>query len=136
MRAGGKILTRGPWFAIPAVIRTVAAVAKASAAFATVAKASALAAVATLGTIITVGLAHHRRRTLFKFFNAHRQITQHILVETFQPLNFVDGGWRCIEVHEREVGFAVLSKPVSKRLHAPLLDLGDLAAHLLDDPFE
>src|SRR5882724_1362333 len=34
------------------------------------------------------------------------------------------------------MGLAVLAQPVGERLHAPLLELGDLAAILLDHAFE
>src|SRR5262245_5726766 len=103
MSASGIIIARRSRLAFPAVIAAFPAITKAPAAFPAITKASAaVASLAALATIIAVDLAHHCRRTLFEFFNAHCQIAQNILVKTFQPLDFVDGGRRCIKVHESE----------------------------------
>ncbi len=66
----------------------------------------------------------------------HGEIAQHVFVQPLEPLDLVDGGCPGLDVHHRKVSFAVLAHAVGERLHAPLLDLGDLAAHLLDDALE
>ncbi len=99
-----------------------------------VAEATAAAAIVTLA--VAVDLAHHGRGALLEFLDAHREVAQHFFVEPLLPLDLVDHGRRRIEIHEREVRLAVLAQPIGEGLDAPLLELGDLAAHLLDDALE
>ena len=49
-------------------------------------------------------------------------------------LHLGDGRRRGVDVHQREVRLAVLADAVGEGLQAPVFDLGDLAAALLDDP--
>ena len=65
-----------------------------------------------------------------------RDVAQDVFVEPFLPLDLVEDGGRRIDVEQHVVRLAVLAQPVGERLDAPLLGLGDLAAHLLDDADE
>ena len=68
--------------------------------------------------------------------HANGEIAQHVFVEPLLPLDLVERGRRRIDVEQREMRLAVLAQAIGEGLHAPLLGLGDLAAHLLDDAFE
>src|SRR5262249_40687412 len=85
---------------------------------------------------VAVDLAHHRGGAILERVHANGQIAQDVLAEALLPLDLVEGGGRRVDVEHREMGLAVLAQAVGQRLDAPLLGLGDLAAHLLDDAFE
>src|SRR5262249_14490194 len=85
---------------------------------------------------VAVDLAHHRGGAILERVDANGQIAQDVLAEPLLPLDLVEGGGRRVDVEHREMGLAVLAQAVGQRLDAPLLGLGDLAAHLLDDAFE
>ena len=65
--------------------------------------------------------------------DADGEIAQHVFVEPFLALDFVERGRRRIDVDQRHVRFAVLADAVVERLEAPIFVLGDLAALLFDD---
>src|SRR5262249_3388578 len=90
----------------------------------------------TIAIAVAIDLAHHHRRPFFVLVDAHREIAQHVLVEPLLTLDLVHRRRRRIEIHERVVRLAVLAQAVGKRFDAPLFELGDLAAQLLDDAFE
>src|SRR5262249_20048239 len=94
------------------------------------------AAPALIALAIPIDLAHHHRGAFLELLDPHREVAQHIFIEPLLPLDLVDHGRRRVEVHEGVVRLAVLAQPVGERLDAPLLELGDLAAHLLDDALE
>ena len=69
-------------------------------------------------------------------FDAHGDVAQDFFVQALLPLDLVECGGRRIDVQQREMRLAILAQAIGERLHAPLFDLGDLAAHLFDDALE
>ncbi len=136
----GRFVSRRAAVAIApevAALATVAAIATIAIATEAAAVAIAEAAAAAVVTLaVAVDLAHHRRGAFLELVDAHREVAQHIFVEPLLPLDLVDHGRRRVEVHERVMRLAVLAQPIGEGLDAPLLELGDLAAHLLDDALE
>src|SRR5499427_6554688 len=117
-RAGGGVLVV-PFPRWTAVALTIAI----AAVLATVAIAEAAAV--TIAKAETAILAH-----------ANREVAQHILAEPLLPFDLVEGGRRRVDIEQGEMCLAVLTQTVGEGLHAPLLGLGDLAPHLLDDGLE
>ena len=103
---------------------------------ATIAVAEATAA-ATAGTVIApvvaVALLEHRRRAFLELLDLDGQPAENVLVDALLALHLGDRRGRRVDVHQREVRLAVLADAVGEGLEAPGLDLGDLAAALLDD---
>ena len=87
---------------------------------------------ATAVIAVAIGLAHHRRRSIFVCFDTDCEIAQNILVETFLSLDLVKRRWRSVDVKQRHVRFAVLANAVGEGLQAPILVLCNLATHLPD----
>src|SRR5262249_8514126 len=85
---------------------------------------------------VAVDLAHHRGGAILERVHANGQVAHDVLAAPLLPPDLVEGGGRRGDVEHREMGLAVLAQAVGQRLDAPLLGLGDLAAHLLDDAFE
>ena len=65
-------------------------------------------------------------------FDADGEIAQHIFVEPFLALDFVERGRRRIDIEQRDVRLAVFANAVGEGLQAPIFVLGDLAAELSD----
>src|SRR6516162_5744304 len=153
--AGGSALGKAPW---PSLLRCpaggglfVEAFPRQTAVALTVAVATVLTTVAIaeaaaititktetpiVALAVTVGLAHHRGGALFVLVHANREVAQHILAEPLLSLDLVEGGRRRVDIEQGEMRLAVLAQTVGEGLHAPLLGLGELAAHLLDDGLE
>src|ERR1019366_1500151 len=74
---------------------------------------------------VVVALAQLRRRALFEFLDAQRQNAQNVLVEALLALHFGDRRRRGVDVHQCEMGLAVLLDPVGEGLDAPIFDLAD-----------
>src|SRR5206468_5613214 len=118
-------ITEAAAVAIPIAITEAAAIAVAE-----------TAAAAIVALAIPIDLAHHHRGAFLVLLDTHGEVAQHIFIEPLLPLDLVDHGRRGVEVHEGVVRLAVLAQPIGQRLDAPLFELGDLAAHLLDDALE
>src|SRR5258708_6887957 len=133
LRDGGGIFSvaRRPAVAVSPVLATVAI---------TIAEAGALAVAeaeaAVVALAVAVDLAHHCGRAFLMLVHANGDVAQHILVEPLLALDLVERGRRRLDVEQREMRLAVLAHPIRQGLDAPLLELGDLAAHLLDDALE
>lgn len=65
-----------------------------------------------------------------------REIPQDILIESLLAFHFGNRRRRCVDIHQREMGFAVFADPVCERLKTPRLDLANGAAIVLDDGLE
>src|SRR5262252_3095430 len=136
-RAGkGLLIEAFPrWTAVAltlAVAAVLATVAIAEAAAVTIAKAET----AIVALAVAVDLAHHRGGTFLVLVHANREVAQHVLAEPLLPLDLVEGGRRRVDIEQGKMCLAVLTQTVGEGLHAPLLGLGDLAPHLLDDGLE
>src|SRR4029077_13792291 len=119
-----------------AVARTVTAIAAVSETVAAVSETIAAVASAVVAVAITLRPAHHRRRALFVLLDPDGEVAQHVFVEAFEPLDLVDRGRRCIDVHEGEMRLPVLAQPVRQRFDAPIFVFGDGSAETLDDAFQ
>ena len=98
---------------------------------------AAIASVASIATAViaiavTFGPAHHGGWLLLVLFDPDRQITQHILVEPLEPLDFIDRGRRSIDVHQSEMRLAVFAQPIGQGFHAPGFGLGHRPAQSFD----
>src|SRR5271155_382343 len=85
---------------------------------------------------IAFGPAHHGRRPFLVGVNPDREVAQNVFVEALQPFDLVDRRRRGVDVHQREMRFAVLAQPVGEGLHPPVFGLLDRAAEPLDDAFQ
>src|SRR5215467_3868733 len=136
-------LARRPWspWAIPITALAVAPEAAAPAAVTT--KATAVAAEATalaakaaaiaIAPFVAVALAHLHGGFGFVLLDANRQKAYDVGGQAHAPLHLGNRGRRCVEVHERIVGLAVLLDLEREALEAPILALADPPATFGDD---
>src|SRR5580704_7481909 len=99
------------------IVGAVAATARTVAPIATVTAIKALAPIAAVAAAlvaitIALGATHHGGRAFFVRIDPDGKITQNVLVEALQPFDLVDDGRRPIDIHQGEMGFAVLTQPI------------------------
>ena len=75
-----------------------------------------------------VALAQHRRRAGLVLVDAHGDEADHVFVEAELTLELDDRRRRRVDVHQREIGLAVLLDAEGEGFQAPGFDLGDRAA--------
>src|SRR5262245_48481000 len=93
-----------------------------------IAPSASAAVVAPIAPIaVAVRLSHHCGRTILKRIDTDREIAEHIFVQTFLTLDFVERGRRRINIEQSHVRFTVLANAVGEGLQAPVFVFGDLA---------
>ena len=85
---------------------------------------------------VAIDLAHHRGWAFLVLVHADGDVAQHVLAEPFLTLDLVESSSRRVDVEEGEMRLAVLAQTIGEGLDAPLLGLGDLAPHLLENALE
>src|SRR5262249_24174227 len=93
------------------------------------AKAAALA----IAPVVAIALAHLHRRFGFVLLDANRQKADDVGGQAHAALHLGNRGRRCVDVHQRIVGLAVLLDFEREALEAPILALADPPTTFGDD---